>query len=727
MTTKFTIPLPFPATAEPEITPILATNSKANKLDAQDRAFHEWFRFVLAFPPHLVRKYIQDFGLTEKSTLLDPFCGTGTTLVEAKLNRVHAIGLEANPFAYFATSVKVDWSVDPDVLLMRAHDVADSALSELAAQGIDDNQTFQGDPDKVILRSLEPEAAKLLLTDSISPIPLHKVLILLDCLREFINEPFYRHAELALANALVFKISNLRFGPEVGVGELKKDTPVVAAWLAEVEKIADDLRLVATKDYPDCQVYQADARESSRLAYSKSGSIAPQSVDAVITSPPYPNEKDYTRTTRLESVILGYIKTREDLRELKKQLVRSNTRGVYKGDDDDTWIRIPTEIRRIVRAIERRRLELGKDSGFERLYGRVTSLYFAAMARHLIELRPLLRPGALLAYVVGDQASYFRVMIRTGRLLAEIAQAVGYELVRIDLFRTRFATATKEQLREEVVILRWRGDRSIDMVEEKNRYTQLIEEIFFKYYKEGNTEIEFERSDISRAAEKLKIVLPKNLGDVLYSFRYRTQLPDSITAKAPSGSEWVIRAAGRSRYKFVLVTRSAIAPSDVLVETKIPDATPGIIAKYALNDEQALLAKLRYNRLVDIFTGLACYSLQNHLRTTVAGMGQVETDELYIGIDKRGVQYVLPVQAKGGADRIGIIQIEQDIALCAAKFPDLVCRPLAAQFMEENTIALFELEQTNEGIKVSAEKHYKLVGPEELTAEELEKYKTRSF
>lgn len=94
-----------------------------------------------------------------------------------------------------------------------------------------------------------------------------------------------------------------------------------------------------------------------------------------------------------------------------------------------------------------------------RLYPKVTKLYFGGMARHLADLRTVLRPGSQLAYVVGDQASYLRVMIRTGQLLAEIAQALGYEVVRIDLFRTRLATATREQLREEVVVLRWPGGR----------------------------------------------------------------------------------------------------------------------------------------------------------------------------------------------------------------------------------------------------------------------------
>jgi hypothetical protein len=263
------------------------------------------------------------------------------------------------------------------------------------------------------------------------------------------------------------------------------------------------------------------------------------------------------------------------------------------------------------------------------------------------------------------------------------------------------------------------------MAQGKNRYTQIIEAIFFKHYREGATEVPFERDDIIQAASELGIELPKNIGDVIYSFRYRTELPDSITRKATKDYEWIIRPAGRARYTFALTTRSAIVPSPMLVETKIPDATPGIISKYALDDEQGLLAKLRYNRLIDIFTGLTCYSLQNHLRTTIAGLGQVETDEIYIGLDKRGVHYALPVQAKGGADKIGLVQIEQDLAVCETKFPDLICIPIAAQFMGNDVIALFAFEHTESGLAVSVEKHYRLVSPEELSADELANYRTR--
>ena len=77
------------------------------------------------------------------------------------------------------------------------------------------------------------------------------------------------------------------------------------------------------------------------------------------------------------------------------------------------------------------------------------------MARHLEEVKPLLKKGAKLAYVVGDQASYFRIPIRTGQLLEEIASKLGYRVLGRELFRTRYATLTKEQLKEEVVLLKW--------------------------------------------------------------------------------------------------------------------------------------------------------------------------------------------------------------------------------------------------------------------------------
>ena len=258
-----------------------------------------------------------------------------------------------------------------------------------------------------------------------------------------------------------------------------------------------------------------------------------------------------------------------------------------------------------------------------------------------------------------------------------------------------------------------------------NRYQAIIEAIFVAHFQPGLRQFPFERQEIEDVAARLNIRLPKNLGDLIYSFRYRAELPISIRQTAPSGQTWVIRPLGRSRYSFVLVRDLPMRPNPALVETKIPDSTPGIIAQYALNDEQALLTKLRYNRLIDIFTGVTCYLLQSHLRTTVPEVGQVETDEIYVGIDRRGIQYILPVQAKGGTDRLSIIQIEQDFAMCAHKFPQLLCRPIGAQFIDAQLIALFEYELSEGEVKIALEKHYRLVPPSAISPEELQKYRTR--
>ena len=237
--------------------------------------------------------------------------------------------------------------------------------------------------------------------------------------------------------------------------------------------------------------------------------------------------------------------------------------------------------------------------------------------------------------------------------------------------------------------------------------------------------MDFAREDIVTFASELGIGLPKNLGDLIYSFRYRTDLPASILAEASEGETWIIRPAGRSKYRFVLVSGAPLAPNPNLAITKIPDSTPGIIAKYAFSDEQAVLARVRYNRLIDIFLGIACYSLQNHFRTTVPGMGQVETDEIYVGVDKRGSHYVVPVQAKGGNDKLNRVQIEQDIALCVAKLPSLICRPVGTQFMRNDVVTLFEFEQEGDDIRVVSEKHYRLVPPDAVTREDLVRYRQR--
>ncbi len=256
-----------------------------------------------------------------------------------------------------------------------------------------------------------------------------------------------------------------------------------------------------------------------------------------------------------------------------------------------------------------------------------------------------------------------------------------------------------------------------------NRYAAIIEGIFFAHWKKGMTEFEFDRTEIKQWAEKLKVVLPDNIGDLIYSFRFRTPLPDAVRKTEPKGMQWHIQLAGRAHYRFKLAKENRIVPRTQLVTIKIPDATPELIGAYALDDEQALLAIVRYNRIIDIFLGITTYSLQNHLRTTAKGIGQIEIDELYVGIDKQGCHYVIPVQAKGGTDQISVVQTQQDIATCAEKFPGIKCRAISVQFMDDKTIAVFELTVEKDEVKVVEERHYKLVPADDLDKKAIVSYR----
>lgn len=419
-------------------------NSIANRLQREDLPIHQWYRFVLSYPPHLVRHYLNQFEVNQSDIVLDPFCGTGTTMVECKKHGIQSVGFEALPLTHFVSHTKTDWRGTCRTLRRHADQIALRASASL-----------RGSPS-IDLANLPTVDERLLLKNSISKVPLKKSIALLDSVSShFIGKRslYENYVKLALATTLVQDASNLHFGPEVGVRQIRDDAPVIEKWLERVSAYAADLDEVKSQKGVLSDVYNVDARSISKTR------LMPHSIDAVITSPPYPNEKDYTRITRLESVFLGFVRDKEQLRSQKKQLVRSNTRGVYRLDDDHLALAANSRVDKLAQSIEARRIELNKTSGFEKNYSSVVRQYFGGMARHFQSLSHYLKPGALLAYVVGDQASYFQIMIRTGELLADVATLAGYEHLRTDLFRTRIATATKAQLREEVVILRWPGDQ----------------------------------------------------------------------------------------------------------------------------------------------------------------------------------------------------------------------------------------------------------------------------
>jgi|SRR5579872_1299077 len=178
------------------------------------------------------------------------------------------------------------------------------------------------------------------------------------------------------------------------------------------------------------------------------------------------------------------------------------------------------------------------------------------------------------------------------------------------------------------------------------------------------------------------------------------------------------------QYQMRLRKEIRVVPSKEWYQIKIADATPPIVDANALDEEQALLSKVRHNRLIDMFFGVRAYSLQSHFRATIPGIGELETDEVYIGVRNTGQQFVIPVRAKRKKDRISNWQIERDLALCRHTYPNLMPRPVVVQTIttdDGEVIVLFEFIAIGGEIKLNEQKHFRLVSADQMKANYLKK------
>ena len=263
-------------------------------------------------------------------------------------------------------------------------------------------------------------------------------------------------------------------------------------------------------------------------------------------------------------------------------------------------------------------------------------------------------------------------------------------------------------------------------------YRTVVLGLFEKHYKGRGQPFEFAQSEYDAICREKGVSLIGNKPDLVYQYRFRRPLPPEIEDQQPKGRFWVIELAGRGKYQFVLRKLKWITPTEGLVEIKVPDQTPEIIKQYARTDEQALLARVRYNRLIDVFLGVTTSPLQSHLRATVKTLrgSQIEIDELYVGLNSTGTHFVIPVQAKAGADNIAAVQARQDLLYCAEQFPQAMCKAVSAQFVDthkedKDYIVLFEVAlEGREEVVLVRERRYRLVNRKEITTTDLEFYKT---
>lgn len=400
--------------------------------------FHDWYRTVWGYSDHLVSRLLKEYS-GSNMRVLDPFCGTGTTLVECMKRGVDSAGIDANPVSCFAARVKTNWSLQPTRLI--------SLLDELESiyrRGR--NESVRSDGTYEYIRD-----SGMLDRGWIDIGPLSRIIALKRAIRALRTTKAYKDAfTVALLDTLLRDASNVKFGPELYCGEPRRYVRIFDHFERRISTMAFDLekaqRSKSTRG--SAIIVEGDARSCDSLQ----AQLGCKKFTRVICSPPYPAEHDYTRNSRLELALLEAVSDSETLRTIKKTMVRSHTKGIYREDADASFAMGMAMLTRLTKQIDERALR--KKHGFAKLYSRVTMEYFGGMARHLRSLAPLLEPKAILAYVVGDQSSYLQVPVPTAKILGRLAQRSGYELVEIRHWRDRSTRSDHKTIEENVLILR---------------------------------------------------------------------------------------------------------------------------------------------------------------------------------------------------------------------------------------------------------------------------------
>jgi tRNA G10 N-methylase Trm11 len=350
------------------------------------------------------------FSLSKGSTVFDPFCGGGTTLIKAKLDGFNAVGLDISPFSVFLINA----------LSKTYHTSRLKKAFKNISHEVDPNVDI---PDVAILHK------------SFSELTLKYIYSLKNSINSlsFPERDFFLFSLLRILDSVskakksggFLRITNHRKVPIEVVNKM---------FVESSEELMEDVK---TFKYTDSfvTVKIGDARQ---YPYE----IKRSKYDAILTSPPYPNRHDYTRIYELE-LLVGFIKDNQSLKHLRYETLRSHVEAKQKYKATG-YIR-PLLLDKKIKELDKRELNNAK------IVSTIDG-YFEDMYLSLKEMADVLKPGKHIGLVVSN-VRFAGVMIPVDQLLGEIGEQVGLKT-------------------ECIYVLRYRGNSSQQMLRHKREPTR---------------------------------------------------------------------------------------------------------------------------------------------------------------------------------------------------------------------------------------------------------------
>lgn len=439
------------------VEPIIDSH-KGKASSADNFPFHNWYNFVLGYSPQFPQYMLEREQVGCDDLVVDPFMGSGTTLVACKFNGIPCAGIDANNFMVDAARVKLNWKIEM-VALKEARTNILARIRELFSaygmyNGNHGNQMtlFESNAKSSYQINyhtyIEGRRPAMLDPRYMTDKALAQAFMILDSIQsQNVKEPLKQIFDLALTSILV-PISNVRYGPGFGLIPPRSNVDVLGIFENKLNRMIYDLENVNPKQKKTpSEVVLGDARQLTKF-------FDPCSASLMITSPPYPGDHEYTKHTRLELIFRGYATNLDEFRVIKKRMLRGSTTNLYKEDNDREPVANMASIQELTALIDERLESDGATSGFEGLYTKVVWEYFGGMYKALQECYQALKPGGKIALLVSDSHAFKMVHIQTAKILQEIGEQVGFIEPEIILWQYKISTSHRYSLRENILILR---------------------------------------------------------------------------------------------------------------------------------------------------------------------------------------------------------------------------------------------------------------------------------
>lgn len=391
---------------------------------------HKWYDYLEDFPYSLIEEKIIEYKLKPESLVVDPFVGSGTTLVSANLFKCNAVGFDANPLMTFISEVKTTWDIDLDLYKKEISNISKRFVKEI--HNFDKLQIDLGFinlmPKKEINQWLSPALQK-------------EVILLKNLIDEVKNKKIKNLLLVALSKSC-FDASYVSLCPGTTFYPFREKEDFWDLFTKKVIQIYNDLKIVQKHNHYGKSKLITDTCLNAKKY------LKPESIDFIITSPPYPNDLEYTRQTRLELYLLGFVKSMADVQQIKRKMVKSSTKLIFRESDSEKYVMKFDDVKIVSDKI----YEQTKDKNWGFDYPRMVREYFGDMYLCMQEFYDLMKKDANFLLVVGDQ-TIKGVYIPVCDILIKMAREIGYRNCRKELFRMRRSTGHNILLPEEIVII----------------------------------------------------------------------------------------------------------------------------------------------------------------------------------------------------------------------------------------------------------------------------------